>query len=685
MVLKNCNKLTLFMRKLINLNIDNNEVEVLERISIIEACESLGITVPRFCYHEILSVSGNCRMCVVEVDTVEKPVASCATEAKEGMDVYTNNAFVKKARENVVEMLLLNHPLDCPICDQAGECDLQDQAKAYGPANTRFYGVKKTSEDKLCNPFIKTIMTRCITCTRCVRYASEVAGVEYFGTLNRGTGTEIGSYTSSTFISEISANVVDLCPVGALTSAPYAFHGRPWELKSTESLDISDALGSNLYVNHKENVIYRLLPKNTLEINNSILSDIGRFSFEHTRKNRILASIKNEASRQFLTHQHEILYKEVKNNLDAKNKLVNIVIDETIDLDTLLYVNYLKKIMKYNVIVNDKTSITSNNFIVNKQYSIRNYFDSVKDYFFLIGANLRMENAVLNSKLRFKYRTKDIEVLTSGFNYSSNVPNDIVFLNVNDILGLFEGLYNSVSYNFLKKKDTLLIFGKAFFQRVKNYYSVKNIFENMTNNHKVIELYNHANSEITKMFNTKALNNKVKSKSAIYLNVEDTISVKKIFSAKSKEKNLNTKTIWINPNTSLSSRKADYNFPSKSHFEDEFHYVSLGYRYQKTNKTGELQPGIKKICNILQGITPTKRQLKNVNYISKTLLENNESLDLVDYHKNLISNNLSTTSTYQKYPMKQEVRNFYEKSRFTDNSNSLNTAAEAYNTAYKNF
>jgi len=338
------------MKSTINLTIDNVSVSVPERLSIIESCELSGIVVPRFCYHEILSVSGNCRMCVVEVDTVEKPVASCATEAKSGMDVYTNNSFVKKARENIVEFLLLNHPLDCPICDQAGECDLQDQVKSYGPSQARFFYPKKTKEDHLCNPFIKTIMTRCITCTRCVRFATEVAGVEYFGTLNRGKNTEIGSYDTGLFISEISANVVDLCPVGALTLSPYAFHGRPWELRSTEAIDTSDSLGSPIYVDHKENVIYRILPRSTLELKNVLISDVCRFSYENTRSNRILRVTKKENNLYLYSITDKSLNLEGKNHI-KQQKQVSIIIDETIDVESLLYLNYIRKSKKKSTLI----------------------------------------------------------------------------------------------------------------------------------------------------------------------------------------------------------------------------------------------------------------------------------------------------------------------------------------------
>lgn len=207
--------------------INNTISEVKEGSSILEACRGAGIKIPRFCYHETLSIAGNCRMCLVEVEGLEKAVASCLTEVSDGMVIYTESLFAKKARESVLEELLINHPLDCPICDQAGECDLQDQAKKYGVGNSKFYVKKRSVEDKFCGPLIKTIMTRCIHCTRCVRFGSEVAGVDFLGTFNRGGSTEIGSYVPKFFNSEISGNVIDLCPVGALTSKPFRFKGRP--------------------------------------------------------------------------------------------------------------------------------------------------------------------------------------------------------------------------------------------------------------------------------------------------------------------------------------------------------------------------------------------------------------------------------------------------------------------------
>lgn len=268
--------------------VNNNLVLVPQTASVLEACETVGVTVPRFCYHSQLPIAGNCRMCLVEVEKSPKPQASCAMPVTKNMRVFTDTPLVKKAREGVLEFLLLNHPLDCPICDQGGECDLQDQALTFGSDKSRFFEFKRGTSDKNLGPLVKTIMTRCIHCTRCVRFASEIAGVGILGTTNRGKETEIGLYVGELMSSELSGNLVDVCPVGALTSKPYAFSSRPWELRSTETLDFSDAVGSNVVVELKETEILRIQPKQNDFVNRVWLSDRGRFSFDGYKNQRLI-------------------------------------------------------------------------------------------------------------------------------------------------------------------------------------------------------------------------------------------------------------------------------------------------------------------------------------------------------------------------------------------------------------
>ena len=228
--------------------INNKEIDFEDGMTVLQACELAGVEIPRFCYHERLSIAGNCRMCLVEMEKSAKPIASCAMPATEGMKIKTNTKFVEKARKGVMEFLLANHPLDCPVCDQGGECDLQDQSLFYGFHNSRYTENKRQVEEKYMGPLIKTQMTRCIHCTRCVRFATEVAGIPELGAIGRGENMEITTYLEKSMESELSANVIDLCPVGALTSKPYAFEARPWELKKTETIDVMDAVGSNIRV-----------------------------------------------------------------------------------------------------------------------------------------------------------------------------------------------------------------------------------------------------------------------------------------------------------------------------------------------------------------------------------------------------------------------------------------------------
>jgi NADH-quinone oxidoreductase subunit G len=271
----------------IKVTVDGIDVEVEPGTTILQACEEAGAEIPRFCYHERLSVAGNCRMCLVEVERAPKPVASCAAPVAPDMVVFTQTDSVKAAREGVMEFLLINHPLDCPICDQGGECDLQDQALGYGGDASRFDDNKRAVEEKHMGPLVKTIMTRCIHCTRCVRFATEVAGVPEIGAIGRGEDMEITTYLEAALDSEMSGNVIDLCPVGALTSKPYAYTARPWELKKTETIDVMDAVGSSIRVDTRGREAMRIMPRNHDDVNEEWLSDKSRFVWDGLNTQRL--------------------------------------------------------------------------------------------------------------------------------------------------------------------------------------------------------------------------------------------------------------------------------------------------------------------------------------------------------------------------------------------------------------
>ena len=272
---------------MVKVTVDDIEVEVPPGVSVLQACEAAGKEIPRFCYHERLSVAGNCRMCLVEVEKAPKPVASCAFPVNDGMKVFTDSEMVRRARRGVMEFLLINHPLDCPICDQGGECDLQDQAMGYGLDHSRYLEEKRAVKDKYMGPLIKTIMTRCIQCTRCVRFATEVAGVPELGATNRGENMEIGTYVEKALTTELSGNLIDICPVGALTSRPYAFVSRPWELRKTDSVDVLDATGTNIRIDVRGGEVLRILPRTNEAVNEEWMADRGRFAFDGLKRKRL--------------------------------------------------------------------------------------------------------------------------------------------------------------------------------------------------------------------------------------------------------------------------------------------------------------------------------------------------------------------------------------------------------------
>ncbi len=272
---------------MVKLTIDGEEVEVAAGSTVLQACEQVGREIPRFCYHERLSIAGNCRMCLVELERAPKPIASCAYPVADGMVVRTDSEMVRQARRGVMEFLLINHPLDCPICDQGGECDLQDQSFAYGMDHSRYAEEKRAVKDKYLGPLVKTVMTRCIQCTRCVRFATEIAGVPELGATARGENLEITTYVEKALTSELSGNLIDICPVGALTSKPYAFVSRPWELSKIDSVDVLDALGTPIRIDARGSDVLRVLPRSDDTLNEEWLSDKSRFAIDGLKRRRL--------------------------------------------------------------------------------------------------------------------------------------------------------------------------------------------------------------------------------------------------------------------------------------------------------------------------------------------------------------------------------------------------------------
>ena len=383
------------------LTIDGKEVEVDAGLTVLQACEQVGIEIPRFCYHERLSIAGNCRMCLVALERAPKPVASCAMPVAEGMVVHTNTPEVHKMRKGVMEFLLINHPLDCPICDQGGECDLQDQAMGYGLDHSRYKENKRAVEDKEMGPLIKTIMTRCIHCTRCVRFTTEIAGITDMGMLYRGEHAEITSYLEKAVDSELSGNVIDLCPVGALTSKPYAFVARPWELKKTETIDVMDALGSNIRVDARGSEVMRVLPRLNEEVNEEWISDKTRFACDGLRRQRLdKPYIRVNGKLQPATWNEAFAAIKAKVETVAGSKIAAIAGDQA-DCEAMVSLKALMtNLGSANIDCRQDGSMIDPS--ARAAYIFNSTIAGIEqaDALLIVGANPRLEAAVLNARIR---------------------------------------------------------------------------------------------------------------------------------------------------------------------------------------------------------------------------------------------------------------------------------------------
>ena len=407
----------------INITINGKQVKVPAGITVIQACEMFNVEIPRFCYHDKLKIAGNCRMCLVEIQPgPPKPQASCAMNVAEGMVVKTDTEMVKKAREGVMEFLLANHPLDCPVCDQGGECDLQDQAFIYGNGKSRVDFERRVVKDKNMGPLIKTNMTRCIHCTRCVRFMEDVAGTSEIGAFNRGNETEISTYLETAISSEMSGNIIDLCPVGALTSKPFAYKARSWELVKTYSIDTIDAVGSNIRIDSKGNEVLRILPKINNEINEEWISDKTRFSYDGLFVQRLdKAYLKQYGKMQAVKFSECIDY--IANQfslLKNPSKDFAILLGDAVDSYTSYLITKVAEKLNFKVAcVQDNAKINASsrpNYLFNSK--IANVDNA--DLFLIINSNPRKEAPVINSRIRKAVINNKAKVFVLGDNLSED-------------------------------------------------------------------------------------------------------------------------------------------------------------------------------------------------------------------------------------------------------------------------
>ena len=612
------------------ITINGKEIEFEKGMTVLQACELAHVEIPRFCYHEKLSIAGNCRMCLVEMEKSPKPIASCAMPAAEGMNIKTNTAFVEKARKGIMEFLLANHPLDCPVCDQGGECDLQDQSMYYGIDKSRFIENKRQVKEKYMGPLIKTQMTRCIHCTRCVRFATEVAGVPEIGAIGRGENMEITTYLEKAMESELSANVIDLCPVGALTSQPYAFEARPWELKKTESIDVMDAVGSNIRIDTYNWEVKRILPRLNNEINEEWISDKTRYSCDGLLKQRLdVPYIKkdNKLKKSSWDEAIELILNKIKS---IQPDEIGGHIGDMINLENALAFKKLFKVLNSNnlefrekkLYINSTNKI---NYIFNS--SIKGIEES--DLILLVGTNPRHEATMLNARIRKTFVQKGISIFSIGNPGDLTYDYTIIGNKTDDIKKILNK-ENEFSQKLLSAKKPIVIIGESALELNSGKYIFEEIKSFLKNNNFVNKDWNALNflpqnastvglidlkvlseeNEKNYSFFEKLSNNKFK---LLYLLGSDNLEIKKN----------NEFIIYQGSHGDRGAEIADVVLPSAAYTEQNGLYENLEGRVQECKKAsypiGEALEDWKIFNLIIKKLGKTENLL-NFNLLSEEVL-----------------------------------------------------------------
>ena len=476
------------------LKINNIDIEIEEGLTVLQACEKAGVEIPRFCYHERLSIAGNCRMCLVEMEKSPKPIASCAMPAIDGMNIKTNTPLVEKARKGVMEFLLANHPLDCPVCDQGGECDLQDQSMFYGVDKSRFKENKRQVPEKNLGPLIKTIMTRCIHCTRCIRFATEVAGVEELGAIGRGEDMQITTYLEKSMESEMSGNVVDLCPVGALTSKPYVFEARPWDLKKTETIDVMDAVGSNIRVDTYEWEVKRVLPRINEDINEEWISDKTRHACDGLLNQRLdTPYIKKDGA--LIKSSWKEAFKLIKNKiLQTSSDKISGFVGDMINMEA----SYIFKELLSKVFKTEWYESRSDHYYLNT-YNRENYLFNSKikgieesDLIILIATNPRFEATILNARIRKAYVKNKTKIFSLNNVGDLTYPYKLFNGDTETIKNISEDNHE-LSEKIKKANKPLIIFGQSYLLLKSSVYTLELLKSFLSKNNKISNEWNALN------------------------------------------------------------------------------------------------------------------------------------------------------------------------------------------------
>ncbi|WP_440924780.1 NADH-quinone oxidoreductase subunit NuoG [Candidatus Pelagibacter sp.] len=599
---------------MLKLKVNDIEVEVEEGLTVLQACEKAGVEIPRFCYHEKLSIAGNCRMCLVEMEKSPKPIASCAMPAAEGMVIKTNTPKIEKSRKGVMEFLLANHPLDCPVCDQGGECDLQDQSMFYGIDKSRFKENKRAVPDKNMGPLIKTQMTRCIHCTRCIRFATEIAGVPELGAIGRGEDMQITTYLEKSIQSELSGNVIDLCPVGALTSKPYVFEARPWELKKTETIDVMDAVGSNIRVDTYDWEVKRVLPIINEDINEEWISDKTRYACDGLLSQRLdtpYIKYNNKFEKASWDEVFKIIKSKIQNT--DRDKIAGFVGDLVNMEATYIFKEFLER----TIDTKNYESRSSDMFIDSSKrenYLFNSTINGIEesDLILLIGTHPRFEATMLNARIRKAYLKNKVKIVSLNDIGDLTYPYQSLDGKTQTIKDIIENK-NELTKDIIDAQKPLIIFGESFL-KLKSaeflFISFKNF---LLNNNKFTDDWSPINflpsdaatvgsldldiidkkNELIKNFNEHKFD-------LVFLMGQDNLKFTK----------KNEFIIYVGSHGDNGAELADIILPGAAYTEQSGHYTNLEGKVQKAYKAsyppGDAKEDWEIINNLAQFINSRK-------------------------------------------------------------------------------
>ena len=659
---------------MLKVKVNEKEIEIEEGLTVLQACEIAGYEIPRFCYHEKLSIAGNCRMCLVEIEKSPKPVASCAMPVAEGMSIKTNTSMVEKARKGVMEFLLVNHPLDCPVCDQGGECDLQDQSMFYGVDKSRFKENKRYVPEKYMGPLIKTQMTRCIHCTRCIRFATEVAGVTELGAIGRGENMQITTYLEKAMESELSANVIDLCPVGALTSKPYVFEARPWELKKTESIDVMDAIGSNIRVDTYGWEVKRVLPRINEDINEEWISDKTRYACDGLKNQRLDTPFIREDNRFkkiSWSQAYELLKSKIKNTNQDK---IGCFTGDLTNMETAFAAKELfYKILKSNLI-DSRHDNNYVNFSDKENYRFNSKIAGIEDadLILMIGCNPRYEATILNSRIRKSYLKNKLPIYSTNDIGDQTYPYIKLDNSTNLIKEIVEGK-NELSMKINQSSKPLIIIGQSALKLKSSQYIFEELKKFLVKCKKITDEWSSLN----------ILSNDASTVGSYDLTVFSANNGRNLLLEKLKQKSLellfllgqdklkidrkNLFVVYIGSHGDEGAKNSDLILPGCAYTEQDGYYTNLEGKIQKAYKASyptELAKEdwiiVNEISNVIRGkyLYKNKNELEDnmFNYLNQTrkeeFIQTNYSfvdekilIDDIDYYySNVIAKNSKTMS-----------------------------------------